>query len=169
VLCPAPKMVKTGQSEMCRWRLCDGVEHIFWRRLLALRVFSPVSPRGLKRLGWIRKLSRQKAKWRDHSEVRGTLGFIWRYNVRQNELFERLSTRLIIAAFVLLVAVGFPSVSIAQVRVILSGGFAAAYNEVLPEFEKPQVLRSQLPTEPRKATVLTRSGLSFGVACLRTL
>jgi len=56
--------------------------------------------------------------------------------VRQNELFERLNTHLITAAFVLLVGVGFPSASIAQVRVILSGGFAAAYNEVLPEFEK---------------------------------
>ena len=56
--------------------------------------------------------------------------------MRQNELFERLNTGLITAAFVLLAAVGFPSASIAQVKVILSGGFTAAYNEVLPEFEK---------------------------------
>src|SRR5215470_6329618 len=40
------------------------------------------------------------------------------------------------AAFILLAAVAFPSASFAQVKVILSGEFTAAYKEVLPEFEK---------------------------------
>ena len=71
--------------------------------------------------------------------------------MRQNELFECLNTRLIIAVFVLLAAVGFPSASIAQVRVILSGGFAAAYNKVLPEFEKTSGIR-----------VITSNGASQG-------
>ena len=54
----------------------------------------------------------------------------------ENALFERLNRGLITAVFVLLAAVAFPGASFAQVKVILSGGFTAAYKEVLPEFEK---------------------------------
>ena len=56
--------------------------------------------------------------------------------MRENVLFERLNRGLITAGFVALAAVAFPGASFAQVKVILSGGFTAAYREVLPEFEK---------------------------------
>jgi molybdate transport system substrate-binding protein len=56
--------------------------------------------------------------------------------VRENALFGRLNTGLIAAVFIVLAAVAFPGASFAQVRVILSGGFSAAYKEVLPEFEQ---------------------------------
>jgi molybdate transport system substrate-binding protein len=59
-----------------------------------------------------------------------------RCHVRENALFGRLNTGLITAVFVVLAAVVFPSAAFAQVRVILSGGFSAAYREVLPEFEQ---------------------------------
>jgi molybdate transport system substrate-binding protein len=45
----------------------------------------------------------------------------------------------------------FPSVSFAQVKVIISGGFSAAYRELLPEFERTTGL-----------TVTTTSGGSVG-------
>jgi molybdate transport system substrate-binding protein len=56
--------------------------------------------------------------------------------VRENALFGRLNTGLVTAVFVVLAAVAFPGAAVAQVRVILSGGFTAAYREVLPEFER---------------------------------
>src|ERR1043165_6632662 len=59
-----------------------------------------------------------------------------RYDVRENARFGRLHTGLMTAVFVVLAAVAFPATSFAQVKVILSGGFTAAYKEVLPEFEK---------------------------------
>src|SRR6266567_423927 len=63
-------------------------------------------------------------------------GLLRRCNVRENALFERLNRGLMTAVFVVLAAVAFPGASFAQVKVILSGGFTAAYKEVLPEFEK---------------------------------
>src|SRR5258708_20740150 len=63
-------------------------------------------------------------------------GLSRRCNVRENALFERLNRGLITAVFVVLAAVAFPGASFAQVKVILSGGFTAAYKELLPEFEK---------------------------------
>src|SRR5262245_23785436 len=64
------------------------------------------------------------------------LGSLRRSNVRENALFTRLNTGLSTAVFVVLAAIAFPGASYAQVKVILSGGFTAAYREVLPEFEK---------------------------------
>src|SRR4051812_25558897 len=41
-----------------------------------------------------------------------------------------------ILAFLLTAVLLLPTVSLAQLRVISSGGFAAAYREALPEFER---------------------------------
>ena len=54
-------------------------------------------------------------------------------------------------AFALGVMAAFPSVSFAQVKVIISGGFTAAYRELLPEFERSSGI-----------TVTTTSGGSVG-------
>jgi molybdate transport system substrate-binding protein len=54
-------------------------------------------------------------------------------------------------AFALAVMMAFPSASYAQVKVIISGGFTAAYRELLPEFERTSGL-----------TVTTTSGGSVG-------
>lgn len=56
--------------------------------------------------------------------------------MNENALSGRLNKCLIAAAFAVVVAVAFPDASFAQVKVILSGGFGAAYREALPEFEK---------------------------------
>jgi molybdate transport system substrate-binding protein len=56
--------------------------------------------------------------------------------VKENALFGRLNKALIAAALVVVAAVAFPGTSFAQVKVILSNGFGAAYREALPEFEK---------------------------------
>jgi hypothetical protein len=48
----------------------------------------------------------------------------------------RLNKGLVSAVFAVALAVGFPADSLAQVKVILSNGFGAAYREALPEFEK---------------------------------
>ena len=45
----------------------------------------------------------------------------------------RASITTIVAAVAI---VAFPAASFAQVKVIISGGFAAAYEKLLPEFEK---------------------------------
>src|SRR6476619_3764439 len=50
--------------------------------------------------------------------------------------FGRLNKGLISAVFVVVAAVAFPGASFAQVKVILSNGFGAAYREALPAFEK---------------------------------
>jgi len=54
-------------------------------------------------------------------------------------------------ALALAVTVAFPSASFAQVKVIISGGFTAAYRELLPEFERSSGI-----------TVTTTSGGSVG-------
>ena len=56
--------------------------------------------------------------------------------MKENALFSRLNNGLIAAVFVVVVAVAFPGSSFAQVKVILSNGFGAAYREALPDFEK---------------------------------
>ena len=56
--------------------------------------------------------------------------------MKENAIFGRLNKGLMTAAFVVAVAVAFPSTSFAQVKVILSNGFGAAYREALPDFEK---------------------------------
>lgn len=71
--------------------------------------------------------------------------------MRQNELFGRLNRGLLTAAFAVVAAVAFPGASIAQVRVILSGGFTAAYKEVIPQFEKTSGIK-----------VITSNGASQG-------
>jgi len=54
-------------------------------------------------------------------------------------------------ALALAVIVAFPSASFAQVKVIISGGFTAAYRDLLPEFERSSGI-----------TVTTTSGGSVG-------
>jgi molybdate transport system substrate-binding protein len=56
--------------------------------------------------------------------------------MKQNALLGRLNKGLISAVLVAAVAVASPSTSFAQVKVILSNGFGAAYREALPDFEK---------------------------------
>jgi molybdate transport system substrate-binding protein len=54
-------------------------------------------------------------------------------------------------AFPLVILLGLPAAAFAQVKVIISGGFTAAYRELLPEFERTSGL-----------TVTTTSGGSVG-------
>jgi len=63
----------------------------------------------------------------------------------------KVKTNLARLALVLAVVVAFPSASFAQVKVIISGGFTAAYRELLPEFERSSGI-----------TVTTTSGGSVG-------
>ena len=97
--------------------------------------------------------------------------------MRENALFGRLNTRRITADFAVLAAVAFPSTAFAQVKVILSGGFTAAYKEVLPEFDKtsgikvtttngasqgngPNTIGAQLRRgEPADMVIMNRAGL----------
>src|SRR5277367_4077353 len=53
--------------------------------------------------------------------------------------------------FLVAAILGLPAASLAQVKVIMSGGFSAAYRELLPEFEKATGI-----------TVTTTSGASQG-------
>src|SRR5262245_34257156 len=55
------------------------------------------------------------------------------------------------AALALAAMLAFPTASSGQVKVIISGGFSAAYRELLPEFEKSTTI-----------TVTTTSGGSVG-------
>ena len=82
----------------------------------------------------------------------------------------------------MLAAVAFPGASFAQVKVILSGGFTAAYKEVLPEFEKtsgikvtttngasqgngPNTIAAQLRRgEPADVVIMNRAGLDDLIA-----
>ena len=102
--------------------------------------------------------------------------------MRENALFGRLNSGLITAVFVALAAVAFPSTSFAQVKVILSGGFTAAYKEALPEFEKtsgikvtttngasqgngPNTIGAQLRRgEPADVVIMNRAGLNDLIA-----
>jgi molybdate transport system substrate-binding protein len=54
-------------------------------------------------------------------------------------------------AFVIAAVLAWPTASFAQLKVIISGGFSAAYREVLPEFERTSGIK-----------VTTTSGGSFG-------
>jgi molybdate transport system substrate-binding protein len=56
--------------------------------------------------------------------------------MKQTALLRRLNQRLIPTLFALVTVVAFPGASFAQVKVILSNGFGAAYREALPAFEK---------------------------------
>jgi molybdate transport system substrate-binding protein len=58
---------------------------------------------------------------------------------------------LVRAALVLAAVLAWPAASFAQVKVIISGGFSAAYREILPEFERTSGM-----------TVTTTSGASVG-------
>src|SRR6478736_417924 len=109
-------------------------------------------------------------------------GLLRRCTVRENVAFGRLNRGLITAVFVVLAAVAFPSTSFAQVKVILSGGFTAAYKEVLPEFEKtsgikvtttngasqgngPNTIGAQLRRgEPADMVIMNRAGLDDLIA-----
>src|SRR5262245_34703041 len=88
-----------------------------------------------------------------------------------------MNTRLMTAVVVALAVVAAPSAAFAQVKVILSGGFTAAYKEVLPEFEKtsgikvtttagasqgngPNTIGAQLRRgEPADMVIMNRAGL----------
>jgi len=54
-------------------------------------------------------------------------------------------------AFVIAAVLAWPTASFAQLKIIISGGFSAAYREVLPEFERTSGIK-----------VTTTSGESFG-------
>ena len=95
----------------------------------------------------------------------------------RERIFGRLNTRVMTAVFAIVAAVTFPSAAFAQVKVILSGGFTAAYKEVLPEFEKtsgikvtttngasqgngPNTIGAQLRRgEPADMVIMNRAGL----------
>ena len=84
--------------------------------------------------------------------------------------------------FVVVGFVWFPSVAFGQVKVIMSGGFAAAYQNVLPEFERatgirvttttgasqgtgPDTIGGQLRRgEPADVVILSREGLDELIA-----
>lgn len=77
----------------------------------------------------------------------------------------------------LTLVLAFPAASLAQVRVLMSGGFAAAYRELLPQFEKstgitvttatgasqgdgPNTIRAQLRRGvPADVVIMSRDGL----------
>ena len=65
----------------------------------------------------------------NHSEPREV-------QVNKSAHFGRLNKSLIPTVFAVAAAVAFPGSSFAQVKVILSNGFGAAYREALPDFEK---------------------------------
>jgi molybdate transport system substrate-binding protein len=89
---------------------------------------------------------------------------------------SRRSARIFIFAITMLVA--FPSPSHAQVRVLISGGFSAAYQELLPQFEKstgitvnttrgasqgdgPTTISAQLRRgQPADVVIMSREGLA---------
>jgi ABC-type molybdate transport system substrate-binding protein len=89
---------------------------------------------------------------------------------------SRRSAWIFIFAITMLVA--FPSPSHAQVRVLISGGFSAAYQELLPQFEKstgitvtstrgasqgdgPTTISAQLrPGQPADVVIMSREGLA---------
>jgi len=60
-------------------------------------------------------------------------------------------TKIVPFVIVLITSLALPSVSFAQVKVIISGGFSAAYRELLPDFERTSGI-----------TVTTTSGGSVG-------
>ena len=102
--------------------------------------------------------------------------------MRENALFERLKRGIVAAVVFVLAAVALPGASFAQVKVILSGGFTAAYKEALPEFEKtsgikvtttngasqgngPNTIAAQLRRgEPADMVIMNRAGLDDLIA-----
>jgi hypothetical protein len=70
--------------------------------------------------------------------------------VTENRFFGRLNKVLISAVVVALVAVVFPTASFAQLKVILSNGFGAAYRAVLPDFEKASGIKAMTIISRRK-------------------
>jgi molybdate transport system substrate-binding protein len=63
----------------------------------------------------------------------------------------RTRSKIVPFSFPLVILLGLPAAAFAQVKVIISGGFTAAYRELLPEFERTSGL-----------TVTTTSGGSVG-------
>jgi molybdate transport system substrate-binding protein len=90
--------------------------------------------------------------------------------------FEQL--RCIAGSFAVVTLLAFPNPSLAQVKVIISGGFSTAYKQVLPEFEKTtgitvttgsgasqgtgqQTIAAQLQRgEPADVVIMSRDGLA---------
>ena len=97
--------------------------------------------------------------------------------MKENAALGRLNKGLIAAVFVVVAAVAFPGASFAQVKVILSNGFGAAYREALPDFEKtsgikvttatgasqgnsPNTIGAQLRRgEPADMVIMNKAGL----------
>jgi molybdate transport system substrate-binding protein len=102
--------------------------------------------------------------------------------VKENALFGRLNKGLIAAVVVILVVNTFPGAGFAQVRVILSNGFGAAYREAIPDFEKtsgikvttstgasqgngPNTIGAQLRRgEPADVVIMNKAGLDALIA-----
>jgi molybdate transport system substrate-binding protein len=102
--------------------------------------------------------------------------------VKENAVFGRLNKGLIAAVFVVVVANAFPGAAFAQVKVILSNGFGAAYREALPDFEKtsgikvttatgasqgngPNTIGAQLRRgEPADVVIMNKAGLDDLIA-----
>lgn len=61
-----------------------------------------------------------------------------------------------------------PAASFAQLKVMMSGGFAAAYQEILPEFESTTGVTVTTIRGHRKGTGLTPSAPNFVAECLLT-
>jgi molybdate transport system substrate-binding protein len=88
---------------------------------------------------------------------------------------DRAPRQLLVAITLVL---AFPAASIAQIRVLMSGGFSAAYHELLPRFENttgikvttatgasqgdgPNTIRAQLRRcVPADMVILSREGLA---------
>ncbi len=95
----------------------------------------------------------------------------------EHAYFGRLNTSLMAAVVAAAVACAFPGAALAQVKVILSNGFGAAYREVLPAFEKsssikvttttgasqgngPNTIGAQLRRgEPADVVIMNKAGL----------
>ena len=102
--------------------------------------------------------------------------------MKENALAERLNKGLIAVVLIVSAAVAFPAASFAQVKVILSNGFGAAYREALPEFEKtsgikvttatgasqgngPNTIGAQLRRgEPADVVIMNKAGLDDLIA-----
>jgi hypothetical protein len=71
--------------------------------------------------------------------------------------------------FAITMVLALPASALAQVRVLMSGGFRAAYEELLPSSRKPPVSLLPRQRERRRAMDPTLSALNFAEVCPLTL
>ena len=71
-------------------------------------------------------------------------------------------------AFVIAAVLAWPTASFAQLKVIISGGFSAAYREVLPEFERTSGIKVTTTSGGSFGNDPTPSAPSCAAACLPT-